>query len=253
MTAAAGSGRFACALALLASCRAVPEGYTLDDRTDDAFEAADVRAMVEQGMTQVEAFFGAPFPRAFEVVLVPDRAAFSAALPAEWGLGETQCWMVASGVSDRLYLLAPSSWSREACEHDPHDRAHVRGIVVHELVHVYHGQHNPTGDFTGCDAIGWFVEGLATYASGQLEREHAGRARAAIEAGTAPRTLEDAWSGKYRYGIAGSLAGLVDRAYGRAAIVELLSATSEEEILASLELGEDELLELWRGWVGEPE
>ena len=42
------------------------------------------------------------------------------------------------------------------------------------------------------DDVGWFVEGLATYASGQLEGAKFATAREAIEKGNAPKELEKA-------------------------------------------------------------
>ena len=54
----------------------------------------------------------------------------------------------------------------------------VQALIAHELVHVYHGQRSPRPDFHGMDDVGWFVEGLAVLASGQLELHHRGRAQA---------------------------------------------------------------------------
>src|SRR6516165_2607432 len=83
--------------------------------------------------------------------------------------------MVASGVADRMVILSPRVWKTQAAEHDPADAEHLRDLIAHELVHVYHGQHNPRPDFDGMDDSGWFVEGLAVYVSGQLERSHRGQ------------------------------------------------------------------------------
>ena len=55
------------------------------------------------------------------------------------------------GVADRFELLSPAVWKSQACEHDGRDLQHVQDIVTHELTHVFHGQHNPTRDFTGMD------------------------------------------------------------------------------------------------------
>ncbi len=61
-------------------------------------------------------------------------------------------------------------------------------------------------------------------ASGQLAAEHKGAAREAIAAGKAPDHLANAWSGRWRYGLAGSLAGYVDRRWGRGTVVAMLAA-----------------------------
>jgi hypothetical protein len=48
---------------------------------------------------------------------------------------------------------------------------------------VYHGQFNPTRDFTGVDDLDWFIEGLAVFASGQLTKERLEQMAAAAAAG----------------------------------------------------------------------
>jgi hypothetical protein len=185
----------------------------------------------------------------FSLHVSPDRASFSASLPAAWGMGETPCWMVAAGVADALYVISPRAWASESCEHDGSDALHVQQIITHELVHVYHGQHNPTRDFTGADEIGWFVEGLAVYASGQLEQSHAADARAAIDLGVAPIHLADAWTGRYRDGVCGSLVQCIDRTAGRRTLRRLLHASGQPELLGELGCSERELLDRWRQWV----
>jgi hypothetical protein len=157
--------------------------------------------------------------------------------------------MVASGVAARLELLSPRVWRTEACEHDPDDARHVRELVAHELVHVYHGQHNPSPDFAEVTGIDWFVEGLATHASGQLASGELASAREALENGAGPGALADAWKGKYRYGVSGSLVAFVEHELGREALVGLLDATTGEELLARIGRSEAELLDGWRTWV----
>lgn len=208
--------------------------------------------LLMQAGAAVEAFFGRPFPELFEVLLLPDRAAFEASFPPEWGLSDTQCWMVAAGVADGMHLLTPRVWRTQACEHDPDDEDHVRELLAHELVHVFHGQSNPTRDFDGTSGIDWFVEGLATFASGQLEREHRGAARDALANGQGPEALADAWTGRYRYGVCGSLVEHLDRRVGREALIEMLGATTLDEILELAGTSEGELLEEWRASVLAP-
>lgn len=196
----------------------------------------------------IETFFGAPFEEPVRVTIAADRAAFDATMPPDWGMTPTQCWMVGVGVADWFAVLSPAAWASEACEHDPDDAMELQDIITHELVHTYHGQHNPTRDFTGMDDLGWFVEGLATYASGQLARRHAGDAQAAIAEGAIPAELESAWSGKYRYGVSGSMVAYIDAVYGRAVLAGLLDATSEDDLLGRLGLSEEEFLSAWQAW-----
>lgn len=213
----------------------------------DEVEAQMIRRYVDAGVPMIEEFFGSPFPEPFTLRISPDRAAFTRFFKDKWGIEETQCWWVATGVAHDLTILSPRVWSEEACEHDPEDADHVRGIVTHELVHVYHGQHNP--GFEELEEIGWFIEGLATYVSGQLDQDRLADPREAIVEGAAPSSLEDAWSGRYRYGVSGTLVQSIDETYGRETLTELLPMRTEEELLSALALTEEELLSNWRAFV----
>lgn len=220
------------------------------------FEAAEgdpartgVEANVGAGRETIEHFFGLPFAESVTVKLGANRQAFDASLPQDWGLAPTQCWMVGVGVADWVAILSPAAWPEDACEHDSADARHIQDIITHEMVHTFHGQRNPTRDFTGMDDTGWFVEGLAVYVSGQLDSSHLASAADAVAAGAAPKALESAWSGKYRYGVSGSLVAYIDDRFGRPKLVSLLDATTEAEILDRLSLTEEALLAGWEAWV----
>jgi len=215
-----------------------------DWRAADAPATVAARLVVAQ--RSVEEFFGRPFPRPYEVHVLPDRAAFSRFVKERWDMPETQCWMVAAGTASVMVMIDPVAWKTEACEHDPSDERHVQQLLTHELVHVFHGQHSPRPEFDGMDDLGWFVEGLAVYASGQLDESRRREAREAIAKGKAPERLEDAWSGRYRYAVCGSLAAFVDERLGREKLLGLLGATQEGEFLSALGMSEAELLEGWR-------
>jgi hypothetical protein len=210
---------------------------------------AEIEADVAAARTRIETFFGLPFAAPVGIRLASDRAAFDALLPADWGMANTQCWMVGIGVADWMALLSPAAWPAEACDHDAADARHVQGLITHELVHSFHGQHNPTRDFTGMDEAGWFVEGLAVYVSGQMDSGHMASAADAIANGAAPDALANAWSGKYRYGVSGSLVAYIDDRFGRAQLTGLLDATSTADILARLGLTEAAFLADWKAWV----
>lgn len=203
------------------------------------------------GRRVIETFFDQPFPRPFASRVFPDRASLTAHWRELWKTPEfeAQCWMVASGSGVGLSMLSPSAWKAEACEHDPQDAEEIRLLVAHELVHVYHGEMNPDPGLDGLEPMGWLVEGVATYVSGQLERSHEARARDAVASGAVPDELERFWSGKYRYGISGSLVRYIDRTYGRGTLLALLATTSEEQALARLGVGERELIDGWRATV----
>jgi hypothetical protein len=211
--------------------------------------AAFLKPSLQQGQQKVERFFGQPFKKTFEVEVFRDRAAFDEYFRKRWKLPKTAAWMVASGVADRLTILSPRVWKTQAAEHDAADVAHVRDLIAHELVHVYHGQHNPRPDFDSMDDSGWFVEGVAVYVSGQLERSHRTAAHDALKAGKVPTRLADAWSGRYRYGVSGSMVEFVDKRYGRDVLKKLLTVVSNEEALKLLKTTEGEFLEAWKAYV----
>lgn len=225
-----------------------PAAFAIDGAADDA-ATAEVAEIIEAGVPRVEAYFELPFREPFTVELLPDRAAFDRSLPPEWGLTSSACWMVATGVADALRALSPSAWERDACEHDARDAEHVRGIFLHELVHVFHGQYNPTGDFTGAEELGWFAEGLAVLVSGQLETGHRASALEAVETGAMPTELARAWSGPHRYGVAGTLVEFIEVRQGRDVLVELLPCTTQAELLEVLDLTEADLLGGWEAFV----
>lgn len=76
--------------------------------------------------------------------------------------------MVASGIATKLDMISPKMWDKESCEHQ-YAETKKHNSSLHELVHVYHGQLNASPDFSNVEGIDWFVEGLATYASGQCD------------------------------------------------------------------------------------
>ena len=214
----------------------------------DSSVARDLIEYATGAAETIETFFGAPFPLSWRLVVLPERAAFDSLAAERWGMPATECWMVGTATTRTLFILSPRRW-RADCDHDPLDREHVREIVAHELVHVYHMQRNPSDEFEGADEVAWFAEGLATYVSGQLETGHAARAREAIEVGAAPARLVDAWSGPYRYGVSGSLAAFLDERLGRERFTGLLEATTQTELLSRVGMTEEETLAGWRSRV----
>ena len=208
--------------------------------------AKQVQILARAGTRRIEHFFGGRFSHSIDFRLAPTRAAFDAAFPPALGMGKSECWMVGIGIGDRMVLLSPSDWKAEACEHDPADTAELQRLIAHELTHVYHGQNNPHPDFAGEDDLGWWIEGLAVLVAGQLTPDRVRDVRAAIAVDKAPAKLDAVWSGKLRYGFAGSLAAYVDRRWGRPMTRRLLGATSNVEALKMLGTTEAGLLADWR-------
>jgi hypothetical protein len=213
---------------------------------EDKDVAAALKPCIQEGQKKIERFFGQPFKKVFEVEVFANRAAFDEYFRKRWKVPKTEAWMVASGVADRLTILSPRVWKTEAVEHDPANTNHIRDLVTHELVHVYHGQHNPRPDFDDMDDMGWFVEGLAVYVSGQLEGAHRTAAKEALKAGKAPTRLADAWSGRYRYGVSGSMAEFVDERYGRDIVKKLLAVVNNQDAMKLLNTTETQFLEAWK-------
>ena len=208
--------------------------------------AKQVQTLARAGTRRIEHFFGGRFSHSIDFRLAPTRAAFDAAFPPALGMGKSECWMVGIGIGDRMVLLSPSDWKAEGCEHDPADTAELQRLIAHELTHVYHGQNNPHPDFAGEDDLGWWIEGLAVLVAGQLTPDRVRDVRAAIAVDKAPAKLDAVWSGKLRYGFAGSLAAYVDRRWGRPMTRRLLGATSNVEALKMLGTTEAGLLADWR-------
>lgn len=233
-------------IAALLTLAAAPGAEIRFHAAPDDAAAPQVREMAGAAAADIERFFGHPFPRAIKFELAPDRAAFDAAIPASFGITPTQCWMVGMGVAEQMLVLSPAAWAKDACEHDPANKAGVAGLIAHELTHVYHGQNNASGDFSGEDDLAWFIEGVAVLASGQLDAKRLDAVKAAAAAGTLPAKLDDIWTGKLKYGSAGSLAGYVDTRWGRATTYRLLAARSSQEALAMLGVNEADLLAGWK-------
>ena len=214
--------------------------------------AEQIRADATASIQQIQSFFSAPFPDPIHFQVIAERADFDKAV-AKYGLAPTQCWMVSTGTADQMVLLSPQAWPKQACEHDPKDREATRLLVAHELIHVYHGQYNPTRDFTGIDDLDWFIEGLAAYGSGQLTRSRLDQLQSAVAAGQIPESLQKIWTGPNRYGFAGSLVQYVDQTWGRTATVRLLKVCTTAEALATLGTSEKSLLDGWHASLSHPQ
>lgn len=193
----------------------------------------------------IETFFRISL-RPYQRAIVADHRALAQAARERWKVPDLPCWAVAMGTGTTLLLLDPAAWAREACDHARDSDAEVDRVIAHELAHVLHGQQRPADpELEHADDVAWFVEGLATYASGQLTAERFAQVRELIAAGTIPK-LAEAWSGKARYAVAGSLVRTIDLRFGRAKLRALLDASTTAELLGRLQLTEPELLAAWQ-------
>ncbi len=214
----------------------------------DADQSKQIETWLNDGQVEIESFFNLPFTQSFDVTLFSHRDSLDKQWQQDWGMPDfkSQCWMVASGVAHRLDILSPRIWDEQACEHPTKDTAATRKIIVHELVHVFHGQNNPSPTFDNIENIDWFVEGLATYVSGQLDEERMNDLITFLEESGGPTTLSEFWKGSNRYGLAGSMVAYIDVRFGRAMLSDLLKLTKGSELLAALDISESELIENWK-------
>lgn len=127
--------------------------WTIIAVKDNKETYARIEKNLALGVERIEKFFGERFEKPFEVEVHSSRAKFDEYFKKRWQLPKTEPWMVASGVADKLTILTPRVWKTEAAEHDPEDETHFRELIAHELVHVFHGQHNRTRDFDGMDDL----------------------------------------------------------------------------------------------------
>ncbi len=228
-------------------------GYTLAFTETDRAHRDNYVRLIDSGLLEVQAFFGQPFPRQFDVYIHPNRTSLDSTWQRDWQAPDfrSECWMVASGVAAKLDALSPAVWDRQACEHPTTDTAATRKLFAHELVHVFHGQHNPSPDFSAVSGLDWLVEGLATYASGQCDSARMAEVFKAIADKKTPRSLDQFWSGKLKYGLSGSVALYLDRRYGRQQLLALLALTEKQQVLEVLGCSEETLVADWEGFMRE--
>jgi hypothetical protein len=204
--------------------------------------------LFDKGIKSVQVFFSTSFERKFDIYIHPNRKSLDSQWRKDWKMPDfkSECWMVASGVAAKMDLLSPRIWDKEACEHIYANRLETELLITHELFHVFHGQRNSSPDFSNVVNIDWFVEGLATYASGQCNSKRIDEIKKAITNNELPNSINDFWTGKYRYGLSGSVVMFIDKKYGRDKLKELLIFNKKEELFSSLKTNETTFLNEWK-------
>lgn len=169
----------------------------------------------------------------------------------EWKMPEfkSECWMVASGIATKLDVISPEKWSDEACEHKYSNLDATQKLITHELVHIFHGQLNASPDFSDTEEIDWFVEGLATYVSGQCDSIRMNNVVKAIENNKIPTTLNDFWKGDLKYGLSGSIVMFIADKYKKHQLGQLLPFNKKTQILKALNTTEEILLKEWKEYI----
>lgn len=227
------------------------KGYTLMYSNADKENSKEYRAIIDSGIVSVQAFFGDTFKKEFEIYIHPDRQSLDSQWQKDWNMPDfkSECWMVASGVASKLDMISPKMWDKEACEHTYSNRLKTQQLITHELFHVYHGQLNASPDFSDVTGIDWFVEGLATYASGQCDSARIAEIKKAISENKIPASLDKFWTGKLKYGLSGSVVMYIDKKYGRDKLKELLKFNKGDVLLSTLGITEADLMNQWKTFV----
>lgn len=227
------------------------KGYILFYTLNDKKNIKNYKRLVENGITFVKSFFNSTYNQEFNIFIHSNRHSLDSSWQKDWNMPafKSECWMVASGVANKLDMISPKRWDTEACEHTYSETKKTQQLITHELVHVYHGQQNVSPDFSNVEGIDWFVEGLATFASGQCDSLRIAEVKKAINDNKIPKSLDNFWTGKFKYGLSGSVVMFIDYKYGRIKLKELLPLNKKSEILSVLKTTEPELLNEWKKFI----
>ncbi len=225
--------------------------YTLFYTESDRKHKEDYVTILNSSIQLVQNFFDDSFKKDFQVYVHPNRQSLDKQWQHDWNMPEfkSECWMVASGMATKVDMISPARWNEEACEHSYSDLIKTQQLITHELFHVYHGQLNASPDFSDVTNIDWFVEGFATYASGQLDVSRMDAVKHAIENDALPQSLDNFWTGKLKYGLSGSIVKYIDHKFGREKLRELLKYNRKDEVLNSLGVTEKDLLLAWSEFI----
>ncbi|HGJ65336.1 TPA: hypothetical protein ENS27_08110 [bacterium] len=227
------------------------KGYTLLYTSIDKKNVNEYKKLIESGIKSVETFFHSSYNKEFNIFVHPSRQSLDSVWQKDWNMPEfkSECWMVASGVATKLDMISPKLWDELSCEHIYSETTKTQQLITHELVHVYQGQLNISPDFSNVEGIDWFVEGLATFASGQCDSARISEVKRAIYENKIPKNLENFWTGKIKYGLSGSLVMYIDHKYGRKILFELLPLNKKPDILLALGTTEVELINEWKRYI----
>lgn len=227
------------------------ETYSIQYKEADEEFLNEYQSFFDKGKTSVEAFFGTPFKGDYTIYIHPTRESLDSTWQKDWGFPgfNSQCWMVASGVADRLDVISPKRWDSLSCEHVYTESTKTQNLITHELVHVYHGQLNKSPDFSEVNGLDWFIEGLAVYASGQCDAERIKEVKLALDKNEIPEELNRFWSGPLKYGLSGTVVMYLDQEYGRDRLNSLLQFSDIQDLTRMLAISEAELIEGWKNFM----
>lgn len=226
-------------------------GYTVFYDSKDKKNIKEYKIFFEKGKTAVTDFFQNQYQKDFDIYVHPSRVSLDSTWQKDWNMPDfkSQCWMVASGVANKLDIISPILWDSLACEHIYSNTSKTQNLITHELVHVFHGQQNVSPDFSDVSGIDWFVEGLATYASGQCDSTRILEVQKALLKNEIPDSLNKFWTGNLRYGLSGTVVMYLDNKYGREKLMGLLKFNTIKEVLDSIETTESEIMNEWKKYI----
>lgn len=225
--------------------------YSLFYTSTDRYNKKEYIKLIENGVNSVKLFFNTSYKNTFDIILHPNRHSLDSAWQKYLNMPDlkSECWMVASGDATKLDMISPKLWDSLSCEHKYRDKVKTQQLITHELFHVIHGQFNTSPDFSNTEGIDWFVEGLATFASGQCDSLRIKEVKKAIADNKIPKSLNDFWTGKLKYGLSGSVVMYLDYKYGRIKLKTLLPFNNKTDLLLTLNTTETELVEGWKNYM----
>ncbi|HMN26163.1 MAG TPA: hypothetical protein PKE38_16775 [Ignavibacteriaceae bacterium] len=227
------------------------KGYMIYYTSKDNSNIKEYKIYFEKGKKSVTDFFQSSYNNVFNIFIHPSRTSLDSSWQKDWNIPDfkSQCWMVASGIADKLDMISPRMWDSLACEHIYSDTIKTQNLITHELIHVFHGQQNKSPDFSDVTGIDWFVEGLAIYASGQCDSIRILEVKKALLENKIPESLNKFWTGNLRYGLSGTVVMYLDNKYGREKLTSLLEYNTITEVLNSLDTTELEIMDGWRRYI----
>ncbi len=222
---------------------------TVEYQTIDADLASTLLRYASTGSATVENALSLFIAQPFSVRIYPDRTSMETAWTARFGTPQQgfQCWMIANADANGVVMLSPRAFAANSCGHNAQDTVETRAILAHEVTHLIHRRIN-TSNRLGFDGTSWFYEGLAVFASGQLNAGSRIQARTALQSAP-PAQLARILDTDAGYSLAGSLVEFIAQQYGMPKVRDLMYVLTQAEILATLNTSEAALLAAWRNRV----
>lgn len=209
---------------------------------------AELKSAAVAGVANAEGFTGMTFPSGFAMHVYPTRLSLTTYWRIAWNDPALvpQCWMIASSNRESIALLSPRIWTSENCGHDGNSAAYVARVIAHETIHILQAKNNPAPDINAVQQTKWLNEGAAVLGSGQFDDGQVQVVRQLVLSGYVPASLAVIWTGQQGYAVAGSVTKYIDARWGRAVLRQILTKSSNADILAVLGVSESDLINAWK-------